>query len=349
MKRALRTGLPVGLILLVTAVVLSGRPGLTAEPSQTSMLLPVVLHLPLPPLCPAEVHNRHVVAGPDGRSYPTWHPPIDPATGCAFGHEHGANPKTSRADSSMPAFGYAAALLGMSEPHEGYKVFVINRGDVSEGRAAPADYRVVFHMGTSRTGRHTQQFHSMEYDYIARDGSGREVHVAGMADTGTHIGSTCDNPRGSGRDFSTLGCADAYEIWGFSFDVKHPDDPYTDVQHVRVHVGGAVAAFNPVTTRDPADPARLIYTQDHRRPGSAVHPLSPDSEYTGCAREVYGGPNFWANDRGTAVYYTDPYGAVQPGPGPGRIRQEVSLSNSRSNEQFKYRQDFCGNGVRAPN
>lgn len=49
--------------------------------------------------CPATVHERYSVIGPDGKRYPTWHPPttIDPATGarCTFGHEHGRDPAGS--------------------------------------------------------------------------------------------------------------------------------------------------------------------------------------------------------------------------------------------------------------
>ncbi|OWY62562.1 hypothetical protein B7486_57745, partial [cyanobacterium TDX16] len=49
--------------------------------------------------CPADLHERFSVVGPDGKRYPTWHPPtvIDPATGesCTFGHEHGADPSLS--------------------------------------------------------------------------------------------------------------------------------------------------------------------------------------------------------------------------------------------------------------
>lgn len=52
------------------------------------------------PSCSAELHNSFFVVGPDGRKYPTWHPPtmIDPATGkeCTFGHEHGRDPKLSQ-------------------------------------------------------------------------------------------------------------------------------------------------------------------------------------------------------------------------------------------------------------
>lgn len=41
------------------------------------------------------VHDTYTVKGPDGKWYPTWHPPVDPTTGCRFGHDHGRNPKTS--------------------------------------------------------------------------------------------------------------------------------------------------------------------------------------------------------------------------------------------------------------
>jgi hypothetical protein len=335
----------------------------TAQPSPTgTAVLPTTT--PAPPtatpgdtvpvagqLCPAWVHDRYTVAGPDGKQYPTWHPPVDPEYGCLFGHEHGADPRTSRADPSLPAFGYAAALMGMEEPHVGFKVFVINQGDmVDDGRVAQADYRVVFHMGTSGVKRFTERFHSLEYDYVARDGTGREARVYGMADTSDNpIGSTCANPRGGGRDFSTIGCPDPYEIWPFGFDIIHPDDPFADVQHVRVHVGGAVAAFDPVTTVDPSDLTRLVFTQDYRRPGSGIDPRSPDAEFQGCRREVYGGPNYWNNAAGPTVYYTDPMGHVQPGPGPGLIRQEVSATASRANELYKLQRDFCGNGIRWPN
>lgn len=42
-----------------------------------------------------EIHDSYYVYGPDGKKYPTWHPPVDPATGCKFGHEHGRDPSQS--------------------------------------------------------------------------------------------------------------------------------------------------------------------------------------------------------------------------------------------------------------
>ena len=57
------------------------------------------------PMCAAWVHDRHTVTR-GGRTWPTWHPPIDPVYHCAFGHEHGSNP---RALPDVPAHGHAGA------------------------------------------------------------------------------------------------------------------------------------------------------------------------------------------------------------------------------------------------
>lgn len=301
-------------------------------------------------ICPAWVHDRYVTTGPDGKSYPTWHPAVDPEFGCVFGHEHGADPRRSKADNTLPAFGYAGKMAGFDEPHEGFKVFILNAGDIADdGRRISADYRIVFHMGTARVGRYTTQMHSMEYDYIARDGTGREAHVTGMSDTGTQQGSTCDSPRKAGRDFSTIGCGDPYEIWTFKFSIIHPADPYTDAQHVRAYLSGSVAAFDPITTRDPSDNTRLVFTQEYRHPGSGIDPTSPNAAFQGCNREAYGGPNFWSNAGQPTSYYTDPYGRVMDGPGAGRILQQISASKSNTNEIYKYPESFCGNGIRFPN
>lgn len=299
--------------------------------------------------CPQSVHDQITTTGPDGKQYPTWHPPVDPQSGCLFGHEHGADPRTSAADNTMPAFGYVGALMGVDEPHPGFKVFIMPAGYQEAGKTSPADIRMVFHMGTSGVKRYTERFHSMEYDYVARDGSGRSAHVYGMADTGTELGSTCSNPRKGGRDFSTLGCDDPYEIWSFKFQIMHPDDPYKGMLETRLAIGGAVAVFDPVTTRDPSDNNRLLYSQDVYRPGSGIPGTSPQATFQGCQREFYGGPVYSRNAGRPTVYYTDPMGQVYPGPGPGLIMQEVSATTSDNNLIVKLRQDHCGNGIHAPN
>src|SRR5688572_2712403 len=67
--------------------------------------------------CTQEQHDAYSAVGPDGKRYPTWHPPTGPA-GCSFGHEHGRDPHDSdlwdKAD-GLP-FGYANEVLAAADP-----------------------------------------------------------------------------------------------------------------------------------------------------------------------------------------------------------------------------------------
>jgi hypothetical protein len=72
-----------------------------AEPSHAiGLWTPRHVSLNGVPSCSAAFHDRYFVVAPDGHRYPTWHPPlaVDPATGreCAFGHEHGRDPRRSQ-------------------------------------------------------------------------------------------------------------------------------------------------------------------------------------------------------------------------------------------------------------
>ena len=71
--------------------------------------------------CTKEQHDAYFVIGPDGKKYPTWHPPIDPATGCSFGHEHGRNPRLSelwRTKQIQQFFYFDANHNGVMDPAE---------------------------------------------------------------------------------------------------------------------------------------------------------------------------------------------------------------------------------------
>ncbi|WP_125100003.1 hypothetical protein [Leucobacter chromiireducens] len=69
--------------------------------------------------CPVALHESYQTIGPDGKIYPTWHPAqvTDPATGrlCSFGHEHGADPRSSNIFDWVAAF-YAPSDLAAGEP-----------------------------------------------------------------------------------------------------------------------------------------------------------------------------------------------------------------------------------------
>jgi len=115
--------------------------------------------------CSAEFHRSFSVIGPDGKLYPTWHPPtaVDPATGkrCSFGHEHGDDPATSDiytwvtdfldakpAESRGIPFGYVSEALDTyaatrdnvtrHEDNVGHKVIVAN--DIKLVTASPRGY-----------------------------------------------------------------------------------------------------------------------------------------------------------------------------------------------------------------
>jgi len=310
--------------------------------------------------CPTWVHDQYVTTGPDGKSYPTWHPPVDPVFGCVFGHEHGADPRTSLANNTMPAFGYIGGLIGDNEPHTGFKVFVINNGDPTSpnGPAPQADYRVVFHMGSSGVARYSTQYHSAQYDYVARDGSGREAHLMAMVDTGptSQDGSLCDDPRRGAKDFSTLGCDNDYEIWTKGMiSIVDPNGPYgrdaNPLQAIASLTFG-MAVADPITTRNPLDNTSLIYTETVKtRPDGQppADPVSTAAYYRGCKRDLYVGPEYFNNANGQAIYYTDVSGVVQPGPGPSTIRQQVSTTSWQGFDEQAAVRDFCDPTVHSPN
>jgi hypothetical protein len=274
--------------------------------------------------CPTWVHDRYVVSGPDGKMYPTWHPQVDPEYRCYFTHEHGDDPRTSLANSTLPPFGYIGAVGGHQEAHEGFKVFVTNAGFTNEeGRTALDSTRVVAHMGTGGVRRYDEQFHSLMVDLVGR---GREFHIQVMSDTGTP-GSICNR---AGRDFVTLGCnvGSLYEIWGFKISVGGK-------------LGGIVstAVFDPILVRDPNDHTRKLYTRDVF--GSQFF----DGFYHGCYRESYHGPFYWYNGDGSTTFRTDAMGDLDPN---GPLEQMVSIydgvdyiGSADGNSTFKRKFDHC--------
>lgn len=304
--------------------------------------------------CSAAVHDRFVVMGPDGRTYRTWHPqvvPVDAANPsgptCRFGHEHGDDPSTSLADPSPPLFGYVATAAGMVEPHEGFKIFVVNRGTTNdEGRTATTSTRIMVHMGTGGAGRFNVREHTFEFDLVAPDG--HEVHVQGMADTGL-AGSICqrdaslsnNNPNDDvGRTIVVTpgnGCDSndsLYEIWLLKLDVG------------AATVLSMVAAFDPITVMNPTDLTTAVPTELAYPKYGVQH---------GCNREAYHGPVYWYNASGPTTFSTDAMGMRVPVGTPGAIEQYVSRHNgigipmNQDQTLMKYHHPTCGPGLAPAN
>lgn len=148
--------------------------------------------------CTEAIHAQYSVIGPDGRVYPTWHPPVDPATGCRFGHEHGRDPRGSALYGEIGAipFGFAAEQAmaagsgGMRhEDHVGHKIEFEN--DVTlhfdqSGRRVPFDVRcdwlTSFHQGTHSNDALTNNTHELHYHIRCTDGT--RLHAVVMSRIG---------------------------------------------------------------------------------------------------------------------------------------------------------------------
>jgi hypothetical protein len=161
--------------------------------------------------CTPEIHNRYSVVGPDGKRYNTWHPPVDPVTGCSFGHEHGRDPRGSRLYAKVGPipFGLANEALDTWDPqnvrhedHYGHKVdwendveFVRQDGITGSLFSVKCDVLVKLHQGTHSKDAFTNNLHEIVYHVQCTDGT--EMHVTLMSAIGTPGGftRTCDGTR----------------------------------------------------------------------------------------------------------------------------------------------------------
>ena len=145
---------------------------------------------PGPGECPRAVHDRYATIGPDGKRYPTWHPPVDPATGCSFGHEHGRDPRGSAlyAVAGDLPFGYANERLEESglglhrhEDHVGHKIEWENDARLDVGGpggsvlAVRCDVLTKLHQGTHSKDAFTNNLHELNYHIRCSDRT--EMHV----------------------------------------------------------------------------------------------------------------------------------------------------------------------------
>lgn len=305
--------------------------------------------------CAESVHNKYVTRGPDGKLYRTWHPPVDPETGCRFAHEHGDDPASSNIFNGSVPFGYVAAQLNppMDEPHAGFKCFVHNKGTRNdEGRVMQHDSYFCFHMGTGGVGRYTARFHSLDFHF--RSALGQSMRLSGMADVG-NVGTICDNPRQQ-RTVQGFGCLldSPYEIWENRLFIRNRGN-------VVASAIVSTAVFDPITSMDPSDKTRVVYSWSDEAQSKIFKYNDNRNYFRGCEREAYSGPIAFYNRGGSEVYYTDPYGNVVDG---GPVRQVVSVANTRdisgyvdqygalrmtessfSQPQFKYYKSACVPGL----
>jgi len=152
--------------------------------------------------CTQAQHDAYSVVGPDGKRYPTWHPPTGPG-GCTFGHEHGHDPSGSNLYADIQAlyggvlFGYANETLdawnsvnnittGMRhEDHVGHKIEWANNITVYESTttgganrralAVTCDFFMKIHQGTHSKDAFTNNMHELLYAMQCHDGPGGAI------------------------------------------------------------------------------------------------------------------------------------------------------------------------------
>src|SRR5881394_4305209 len=145
--------------------------------------------------CTAAQHDAYSVVGPDHKRYPTWHPPVDPVTGCSFGHDHGRDPRGSALDAAVGPipFGYANEQLDVYDPanprhedHFGHKIEWENNVLMHFGSAAAGslfeircDVLTKLHQGTHSKDAFTNNLHELAYHLRCSDGT--KLHITLLA------------------------------------------------------------------------------------------------------------------------------------------------------------------------
>ncbi len=304
--------------------------------------------------CPDWVHNLWVTMGPDGKTYPTWHPPVDPTYGCYFTHEHGADPRqfVGFPSTGMPAFGYTGNMAAVvdpgaaqdphhgtviqntAEPHEGFKVYVTN--DDLNGRA----WMLVFHMGSRNPRRAFVQFHALDI-YIYTQSGQKLVEVRRMADFG-YASPNCTAP-GNPIPGSTVAFPGSASGYAFSqYQPQRRFVPTTDCATTRVYenwnfvynVAGVFSAQgsfdidNASTVLNVNNPTEIRYMCEFQSPGEDCASFW-NTQWSGNKRALIGFTQR-VNNTGPTEFYTDPYGQLVSAGTPGAIKQFVANTSWRT-------------------
>ena len=163
-----------------------------------------------PDTCSAEIHDGYQTVGPDGLRYPTWHPPVDPTTGCTFGHEHGRDPSGSTLFAEVGAipFGYANEHLERSgfgahrhEDHVGHKIEWENDMPMRSGDSGTTTLSVTcdvltkLHQGTHSPDAFTNNLHEVVYHVRCSDGTGFSATLLTPIGTPGEMVAACERDR----------------------------------------------------------------------------------------------------------------------------------------------------------
>ncbi len=229
--------------------------------------------------CTRAIHDQYSVVGPDGKRYPTWHPPVDPATGCTFGHEHGRDPRGSRLYAAVGPipFGLANEALESWDPsgtrhedHFGHKIEWENGvalqksvGGQRVNIGVSCDFLTKIHQGTHSKDAFSNNLHELAYHVRCTDGT--ELHATIMVAFGApgEFVRSCDkatvvsagppspanSPAGNGvRFIPDRSCIDQYILVApgqFSQFSQGLYEDWVSGNYLRREDGGQLAYFDP--------------------------------------------------------------------------------------------------------
>lgn len=237
MRSSLRTRRATILLPMALLWACGGSDGGSGDPSNATPSRAMSAWTPGPnDTCTIEIHNRHSVVGPDGKLYPTWHPPVDPS-GCSFGHDHGRDPRGSDLTSrvGLIPFGYANEQLEIHDPanprhedHVGHKVEWENDIELVSGPlfSIRCDVLTKLHQGTHSKDAFTNNLHEQVYHLDCTDGSQVSLTVMSAIGTPGEFRESCtgnfiqagqavpaNSPNGGGfRSIPTRACVDQIKV-----------------------------------------------------------------------------------------------------------------------------------------
>lgn len=285
--------------------------------------------------CTKAEHDRYSVVGPDAKIYPTWHPPVDPVSGCTYGHEHGRDPRGSALYATVGdiPLGYANEQLDTWDPtgqrhedHVGHKIEWENDFELDfESDAANqlfnvrCDVLVKLHQGTHSRDAFTNNLHELVYHLRCTDGV--EMHLTIMAAIGTpgQFQRTCDrativvgpatpanSPNGGGvRIIADRFCVEQQMLVAAgqrsNFGVLHEN--WEVSQSIRTTTGRTLASINPYF--QVFLPSRFY---DPNAPNVTARPIDVCYEVTAAGTRASGGACDRSTDTGSVagLPYDDP-------------------------------------------
>lgn len=189
----------LGLATHIAPPPVAARQSSPAEPSSAPAGASFGIWKPGPrDTCTKEQHDAYFVIAPDGKKYPTWHPPIDPVSGCSFGHEHGRDPRGSelwRARQIQHAFYFDANRNGVMDPEEeavaglpfGYAAERTNEYLAAKGLPAHRHEDHVGHKVEWANGEPDIATHGSSTDATGGVWVGRNNHLTGTVSPDTGV------------------------------------------------------------------------------------------------------------------------------------------------------------------